>query len=284
MCKESRWKHGTNESTTHKKGVPAKVLWYFPPIPRFQRLFNSKDTSKMLTWHSDNRSDDGVLRHPCDSPNWKVIDNLSPQFSSDPRNLCLAIAADGINPHSSLSSRYSCWPAIMVTYNLPSWLCMKRKFMMLTLLISGPKQPGVDIDVYLQPLIDDLKTLWNDGVNVYDAHKEEHFNLRGVLLWTINDFPAYGNLSGHATKGYKGCPICSDGTSAKYLVHGRKMSYRRHMRFFPSGHKFRYQKKPFDGEEDHDHATRPLRGIEILRQLNGMTFKRYEKMKKNSPR
>ena len=54
--------------------------------------------------------------------------------------------------------------------------------------------------------------------------------------------------------------------------------------FFPSGHKFRYQKKPFDGEEDHDHATRPLRGIEILMQLNGITFKRYGKMKKNSPR
>ena len=71
---------------------------------------------------------------------------------------------------------------------------MKRKFMMLTLLISGPKQPGVDIDVYLQPLRDDLKMLWNDGVNVYNEHKEEHFNLRGVLLWTINDFPAYGNL------------------------------------------------------------------------------------------
>ena len=108
----------------------------------------------------------------------------------------------------------------MVTYNLPPWLRMKRKFMMLTLLISGPKQPGVDIDVYLQPLIDDLKTLWNDGVNVYDAHKDEHFNLKGVLLWTINDFPAYGNLSRHATKGYKGCPICSDGTSTTYLIYG----------------------------------------------------------------
>ena len=58
------------------------------------------------------------------------------------------------------------------------------------------------------------------------------------------------------------------------------MSYRRHRRFLPSGRKFRYQKKPFDGEEDHDHITRPLRGVEIVRQLNGMTFKRYGKMKK----
>ena len=67
---------------------------------------------------------------------------------------------------------------------------MKRKFMMLTLLISGPKQPGNDIYVYLVPLIDDLKELWDVGVDVYDAYKKKIFKLRVVLLWTVNDFPA----------------------------------------------------------------------------------------------
>ena len=67
--------------------------------------------------------------------------------------------------------------------------------MMLSLLISGPQQPGNDIDVYLQPLIEDLQTLWEVGVEAYDAYENEYFNLRVVLLWTINDFPAYGNLA-----------------------------------------------------------------------------------------
>ena len=31
--------------------------------------------------------------------------------------------------------------------------------MMLSLLISEPRQPGSDIDVYLAPLVNDLKTL-----------------------------------------------------------------------------------------------------------------------------
>lgn len=43
---------------------------------------------------------------------------------------------------------------------------------MLSLLISGPKQPENDLDVYLAPLIDDLKTLWNVGVETYDAFKK----------------------------------------------------------------------------------------------------------------
>ncbi|KAA0052871.1 uncharacterized protein E5676_scaffold186G001590 [Cucumis melo var. makuwa] len=65
---------------------------------------------------------------------------------------------------------------------------------MLTLLIPGPKQPGNDIDIFLQPLIDDLKLLW-DGVEVYNVVSKSNFNLRVVLMWTINDFPAYGNLA-----------------------------------------------------------------------------------------
>ena len=42
--------------------------------------------------------------------------------------------------------------------------------MMLSLLISGPRQPVNDIDVYLAPLLDDLKMLWEEGVESYDAH------------------------------------------------------------------------------------------------------------------
>jgi hypothetical protein len=36
--------------------------------------------------------------------------------------------------------------------------------MMLKILVSGPKQPGDRIDVYLRPLVDDLKILWKPGV------------------------------------------------------------------------------------------------------------------------
>lgn len=35
--------------------VPGKVLWYFPPIPRFKLMFRSSNTAKHLTWHADKR-------------------------------------------------------------------------------------------------------------------------------------------------------------------------------------------------------------------------------------
>ncbi|CAM8934235.1 unnamed protein product [Rhodiola kirilowii] len=72
---------------------------------------------------------------------------------------------------------------------------MKRRYMMLSLLISGPRQLGNDIDVYFAPLIDDLKLLWDEEVRTYDASRQEYFNMCAMLMCTINDFPAYGNLS-----------------------------------------------------------------------------------------
>ena len=51
-------------------------------------------------------------------------------------------------------------------------------------------------------------------METYDAHEQEFFKLKAILLWTINDFPAYGNLSGCATKGYYACPICGEETNS----------------------------------------------------------------------
>lgn len=38
-------------------------------------------------------------------------------------------------------------------------------------LISGPKQPSNDIDVYLQLLVDDLKQLWGETFITWDAYR-----------------------------------------------------------------------------------------------------------------
>ena len=127
------------ESRYEENGVsPAKVLWYFPIIPRLKRLYGNKDTAKLLTWHNDERIEDNKLRHPADAPQWKKIDFQFPDFGGEPRNLRFALASDGINPHGVQRTTYSTWPVILMNYNLPPELIMKRRFMMLSMLIGGP--------------------------------------------------------------------------------------------------------------------------------------------------
>nr|GEX40679.1 hypothetical protein [Tanacetum cinerariifolium] len=78
---------------------------------------------------------------------------------------------------------------------------------MLTLLIPGPKFPGKNIDVYLRPLIEDLKVLWDrKGVETLDVASGHKFNIRAMVLWTINDFLDRSSLSGWSGQGYKANP------------------------------------------------------------------------------
>ncbi|XP_056698249.1 uncharacterized protein [Spinacia oleracea] len=212
-----------------KNVYPAKVLWYLPIIPRFKRLFSIKKDARNLRWHADpdRRKRDGLLRHPANSPQWKTIDKLHDTFGKEPRNLRLGLCTDGMNPFGTLSSQHSTWPVLLVIYNLPPWLCMKRKYIMLSLLISGPKQPGNEIDVYLEPLVDDLRKMWDEGVSVFDAHANETFRLRAMLFCTINDFPAHGNLSGYKNKGMKACPTCEEDTQSKYISECHKYVFLR---------------------------------------------------------
>ncbi|XP_074373709.1 uncharacterized protein LOC141714066 [Apium graveolens] len=271
-CRVSRWKVGKDGEP--RINVPTKVMWYFPIIPRFKRLFKSAFTAKLMTWHAEQRVEDGLMRHPVDSPSWRNVDYIWPTFGNEPRNIRLALAASGINPHNNgLNNRYSCWPVVLTTYNLPPWLCMKRKFMMLIVLVSGPQEPGNNIDMFLQPLIDDLKKLWEEGEpNVYDAHTKSFFTLRAILMWTINDFPTYGNLSGCVNQGYMACPVCGENTVAKYLPHSRKMCFQGHHRYLPRHHPYRKKKAAFNGEQELGEASQPLSGEEVLRQEERIFF------------
>ena len=86
---------------------------------------------------------------------------------------------------------------------------MKQTFFMLSILIHGPTALGNDIDIYLQPLIDELNELWEVRDETYDPSRKQNFCMRAAILWTINDFSAYANLSSWSTKGKFSCPDCN---------------------------------------------------------------------------
>nr|GEU95777.1 CACTA transposable element [Tanacetum cinerariifolium] len=188
VCKTSRWK----DSNTPRKKVPKKVLHFFLIIPRLQRLYKSSHTAKEMTWHATGEcTEPGKMQHPIDGKAWKNFDTKYPDFAEEPRNVRLGLDVDGFNPFGNLSQYYNMWPVVLTTYNLPLWLCMKESSFMLTLSIPGPKSLGKDIDVYLRPLINDLKDLWaKPGVETIDVVTGQKFNMRAMVLWIINDFPA----------------------------------------------------------------------------------------------
>jgi len=104
------------------------------------------------------------MRHPDDSIACKNFDSQYPYFAADSRNVRLGLVSDGFNPFGNMSNSYNVWPVVLVLYNLPPWRCMKYPYLIISILIPGPKAPENDIDVCLQPLIDELKELWENDV------------------------------------------------------------------------------------------------------------------------
>lgn len=268
VCEMSRWtKESSNPSSKKKKRKAAKILRYFPIKPRLQRLYMCSKIVKEMRWHNDECKNDGFMRHPADTPAWKYLDKKYPSFAAEPRNVRLGLATDGFNPYGSMNSVYSTWPVVLVPYNLPPWMCMKQYSFILALLIPGPRGPGNDIDVYLQPLIEELVALWTDGVETFDANLKQKFCMRVVVIWTISDFVGKGDISGWCTKGYLACPCCHAYPGSERLQS--KCCFMRLRRNLSRGHKYRKNKSSFNNKVKLDDAPKPLSGEEVLMQLRG---------------
>jgi hypothetical protein len=146
-----------------------------------------------------------------------------------------------------LRSTHSCWPEVLIVYNLPPWLCMKDHNLMLSLMIPGPKSPRDKIHVFLEPLLEDLKDIFQNGMSTYDASTDELFNLRGAVLMTTSDLPGLVMLSSHMVHGKFACPPCDDNAWTKRLKQGRKSSFMGHRQWLYEEHPYRFDADSFDG-------------------------------------
>jgi hypothetical protein len=259
-CHEPRYITGSNS-------VPRRVARYFDIIKHLQRLFKCPKVANHMTWADSHRSRGQLMRSVADSEQWKAIDRNEPEFAALPTNLRLGLVGDGIIPYKNNAIKHSTWVLLITIYNLPPWLLTKKFFISLALLIPGPKSPTAEnIDIYLAPIVRDLLRLWQGvpAINMAKPEGSRRFTLRAMLIWTVNDFPAYGLLAGQQVHGYKGCPLCGPETCAEHAQLLSKMIYLGGRRFLAPGHRFRRAKAAFNNHQEWQVAPDRPTGEEIL--------------------
>jgi hypothetical protein len=135
-------------------------------------------------------------------------------------------------------------------------------------LVSGPKQPGDRIDVYLRSLVDDLKILRKLGVpEVWDEYKREEFTMHSMLFTTINDNPTRHYLSGQSKRKGAACPHCLEDTCVVWLRHSKKYVFMGHHHFLGKKHPYRAMDCKFNEEKENRevplHVTRDLVHLKV---------------------
>ncbi|KAL9676132.1 hypothetical protein QQ045_004345 [Rhodiola kirilowii] len=168
-------------------------------------LYMSPYIAEEMRWHAEKRGKEGDndLIHPEDGEAWENFKKEFLEFAHEIHNVRLGLSTDGLNPFGVSGLSHSTWPIIVRPYNFPPWMCMKKEFNILVMLISGPKSPRKCLNVFMRPLIDKLKMLWNTGVATFDRFFGSSFNMKVTVISTISDFPGLGMLGGLKTKRFK---------------------------------------------------------------------------------
>ena len=277
ICSHPRFKRQKRGSSKNKKNVPYKKMYYFPITPRLQRMYASDATAKHMGWHAEQPHEDGgIMRHCSNSPAWKHFNLTHPSFASKSRNVRLGLCTDGFQPYGQSGHQYSCWPVILTPYNFPPWMCMKEEYMFLNVIVPRPKNPKNNLDVFLQPLIAELKELWEVGIETYDVSKKRNFQMRAALMWTISDFPAYSMLSGWGAAGKYACPYCMEDSDAFSLTKGGKMSwFDNYRKFFPKDHLWRRNKRWFRKERAVQKSAPPIwSGVDLINEIDDLDLRK----------
>jgi Transposase family tnp2 len=91
-----------------------------------------------------------------------------------------------------------------------------------------------------------------------------------MIFSTINDFPAYGNLSGHKVKGTKACPIYLEDACSHWMKETKKTVYLGYRRFLRRQHPYRKKRIEFNGKVENGNAPMELTGLEIYDKVKNI--------------
>jgi hypothetical protein len=100
--------------------------------------------------------------HPSDGEAWKHFDAIHHEKASEARNVRVALATDGFNLYGLMVAPYTCWSVFVIPLNLPPGVAFQCQNVFVSLIIPG--HPGKKMGVFMESLIDELVSAWEDGV------------------------------------------------------------------------------------------------------------------------
>ena len=188
ICNSSRYvlvDNGMGEKTQTK--IPVNVLRYRAIVPRLKCLFMVEEIARQMTWHKTAKrteldaNGNVMMVHTSDGEAWKRFDALHKEkwqiqgILESPSAQMGSVCLVRWQPHTVVGPCLS-------FHSMPPGQIMQRKNIFLTLIIPGPNYPGKNMNVYMQPLKDELQQAWDNGLKTYGAFSKENFIMRAWYM------------------------------------------------------------------------------------------------------
>ena len=186
--------------------APFQTFCYYSIIESLRDLLNRPGILEQCEhWRLVPKSSDR-LRDVYDGQVWKhfMYDSDGVPFLASPNNFLLMLNCDWFQPFRHTT--FSVGVVYIVVANLPRHIRFTRDHILLVGIIPGPTEPKRTINTYLEPMVEDLLSLWK-GVPLIKG--SNNVVIRGALSCVACDVPAgqkLGGFIGH--KGKRGCTKC----------------------------------------------------------------------------
>ena len=144
---------------------PRKVYCQRSIKDSLQSLLNRPGFKEQLLRNKESEST--IMTDICDGELYKTFkSNNGELFFNDIRNLGAVLNVDWFQPFKN--TEYSLGVIYMAITNLPRDVRFKLENIIVCGIIPGPKEPKLNINTYLKPIVDELEKLWrgfylNDG-------------------------------------------------------------------------------------------------------------------------
>ena len=206
------------ETTAVNKHLQAiKVYPYFPLKLSIQRLvLRPGFLRECEEWRERERTiPENILGDISDGLVWK---SFKEHFLSSPFSYLLTINVDWFQPFKR--TEYSVGGIYATIQNLPREKRYKEENAILIGIIPGPKEPSLSIDTYLKPLINELKSMYVNGISV-STPQGTQITVRVAVSCISCDIPATRKVCGFLSHNANlGCNKCyknfNDCTSSKF--------------------------------------------------------------------
>ena len=196
---------GKNKSESFK---PVKVYCYQSLKSAVQRLVSRPgflDQCELWRDRTSHMSDD-ILGDIYDGNVWKEFMTYNGKpFLADPFTWCVTLNVDWFQPFTHVCD--SVGAIYLVVQNVPRKERYRWENMILVGVIPGPKEPSLNINSYLTPLVEELKSFWT-GVRLLSP-KYGSVVIKIALTCVACDLPATRKVCGFKShNATKGCSRC----------------------------------------------------------------------------